>query len=198
MQNTDNDLNNSELNEEIINEALEDIQDQIEDEGLEGLEQDNGFVESDDPQKLISELQEQVMQMQDQSLRAMAEVENIRRRSNEEIIKARKYALEGFAAELLPVRDSLEAALSAEEQSLESLKEGMDLTYKQLTQALERNNLTEIAPEASAKFDPNFHQAISSVPNPDVEKDCIVQVLQKGYKLADRVVRPALVIVSAG
>ncbi|WP_028884749.1 nucleotide exchange factor GrpE, partial [Taylorella asinigenitalis] len=102
------------------------------------------------------------------------------------------------AAELLPVRDSLEAALSAEEQSLESLKEGMDLTYKQLTQALERNNLTEIAPDASTKFDPNFHQAISSVPNSEIEKDCIVQVLQKGYKLADRVVRPALVIVSAG
>ncbi|AFN36269.1 nucleotide exchange factor GrpE [Taylorella equigenitalis] len=167
---------------------------------VEGAVEDGvaSYAEEEDSDKLISELQEQVLQMQDQSLRAMAEVENIRRRSNEEISKARRYALEGFASALLPVRDSLEAALNSENQSLESLKEGMDLTYKQLTQALERNNLTEIQPNEGDKFDPNVHQAISSVPNADITKDGIVQVLQKGYKLADRVVRPALVIVSAG
>ncbi|NEN74998.1 nucleotide exchange factor GrpE [Pelistega sp. NLN82] len=151
-----------------------------------------------DEQQLIGELQEQVLSLKDQVLRAHAEMENIRRRSQEDVTKARKFGTESFAESLIPVKDSLEAALAVEEQAVEHLKEGLETTLRQLISAFERNQLKEIAPNQGDKFDPNIHQAISSVPNPDVEANCIVQTLQKGYTIADRVLRPALVIVSAG
>ncbi|WP_071058205.1 nucleotide exchange factor GrpE [Pelistega sp. MC2] len=149
-------------------------------------------------QKLIGELQEQVLSLKDQVLRAHAEMENVRRRSHEEVTKARKFGIESFAEGLIPVKDSLEAALAVENQSFDALKEGMDTTLRQLTSAFERNYLKEIAPAVGDKFDPNVHQAISSIPNSDVEANGVVQVLQKGYTISERILRPALVIVSAG
>lgn len=145
----------------------------------------------------LSEAQAKVAEYHDQLLRAKAEVENIRRRANEEVTKARKFAVEGFAESLLPVRDSLEAALAQENQSVESFSEGVETTLKQLNSAFERNKLTEIAPVAGDKFDPHVHQSISAIPS-EHPKDTVAQVLQKGYALADRVLRPALVMVSAG
>jgi len=141
--------------------------------------------------------QEQAAQAQDDLLRARAEVENIRRRAQEDVAKARKFGTESFAESLLAVRDSLEAALAAQDQTLESWREGVEVTLRQLTQAFERNSLREVAPEAGEKFDPNIHQAISTVPSGFAE-GMVAQRLQKGYQLAERVLRPALVMVSSG
>jgi molecular chaperone GrpE len=127
-------------------------------------------------------------------LRAKAETENVRRRAQEDIAKASKFAIERFAGELLAVKDSLEAALATDTPSVESMKSGTELTLKQLIAAFDKAKLTELSP-LGEKFDPNFHQAISMVDS-DQEANTVVIVLQKGYLLADRVLRPALVIVS--
>ena len=127
-------------------------------------------------------------------LRARAETENVRRRAQEDITKASKYAVERFAGELLAVKDSLEAALATEAPSVDSLKSGTELTLKQLVAAFEKSNLTEINP-IGEKFDPHFHQAITMV-EADQEANTVVTVLQKGYLIAERVLRPALVIVA--
>lgn len=134
---------------------------------------------------------------QDQLLRTHAEAENVRRRAQEDVSKARKFGIESFAESLVPVKDSLEAALAQADQTLEALREGVEVTLKQLTGAFERNLLKEIAPVQGDKFDPHLHQAISSVPA-EQPANTIVQTLQKGYVIADRTLRPALVIVSAG
>jgi molecular chaperone GrpE len=127
-------------------------------------------------------------------LRAKADADNIRKRARGEVASAYKFAVEGFASELLAVKDSLEAALAAENASVESMRSGVELTLKQLAGVFERFNLTEINPVGS-KFDPHRHQAISTMES-DAEPNTVVQVLQKGYLLHDRVIRPALVMVA--
>jgi len=127
-------------------------------------------------------------------LRAKAEADNIRKRAQADIASAHKFALENFAAELLPVKDSLEAALAAENATTDSMRSGVQLTLKQLAAALERFNVTEVNP-VGQKFDPHRHQAISTQES-DAEPNTVVKVLQKGYLLHERVVRPALVIVA--
>ena len=127
-------------------------------------------------------------------LRAKAETENVRRRAQEDISKAAKFAVERFAGELLAVKDSLEAALAADAPSVDSMKAGSELTLKQLVSAFEKANLNEINP-VGEKFDPHRHQAISMV-EAEQEPNTVVTVLQKGYLLADRVLRPALVMVA--
>jgi len=130
-------------------------------------------------------------------LRAKAEGENIRRRAQEDISKAGKFAVERFAGELLAVRDSLEAALANTNQSAENLRSGVELTLRQLTSAFEKSNLLEINP-VGEKFDPHKHQAISQVEAVDdaTPPNTVITVLQKGYGLFDRIVRPALVVIS--
>jgi len=127
-------------------------------------------------------------------LRAKADADNIRKRARGEITSAHKFAVEGFASELLAVKDSLEAALAAENASVESMSSGVELTLKQLAGVFERFNLAEINP-VGQKFDPHRHQAVSTMES-DAESNTVVQVLQKGYLLHDRVIRPALVIVA--
>ncbi|MFN7695304.1 MAG: nucleotide exchange factor GrpE [Burkholderiales bacterium] len=148
----------------------------------------------------IASLEKRLAEMSDAYLRAKAEGENTRRRAEEDVSKARKFAVEAFAEAMLPVLDSLEAAIALPNASNEQLLEGVHATRRQLTQALERNKVVEINPPAAAKFDPHQHQAISAVPLPaDSEQapNTIVAVLQKGFLIADRVLRPALVTVSA-
>jgi molecular chaperone GrpE len=135
-------------------------------------------------------------ELSDAYLRAKAEAENTRRRAEEEMAKARKFAVENFAESLLPVRDSLEAAIAIPAATPEQLLEGVHATLRQLTSALERNKVVEVNPPAGARFDPHQHQAISVVPAAQ-EPNTVVAVLQKGYTIADRVLRPALVTVSA-
>lgn len=127
-------------------------------------------------------------------LRAKAEGENIRRRAQEDIAKAGKFAAEKFAGELLAVKDSLEAALVTQEQDTAALRSGVELTLRQLIAAFEKSNVKEINP-LDEKFDPHQHQAISQVET-DGEANRVVTVLQKGYALHDRILRPALVVVS--
>lgn len=127
-------------------------------------------------------------------LRAKAETENVRRRALEDIARAGKFAVEKFATELLAVKDSLEAALTNDNQTAENLKAGVELTLKQLAAAFEKSNLVEISP-LGEKFDPHKHQAISQAET-EGEPNQVLSVLQKGYALHDRVIRPALVIVS--
>ena len=144
----------------------------------------------------VAQLQAKVAELQDQYVRGQAEVQNARRRADEEVSKARKFAVEGFADSLLPVLDSLEAGLAVQNATPEQLREGAEATLRQLVSALERNKVIAINPEAGAKFDPAQHQAISMVPA-DQEANTVVTVLQKGYLIAERVLRPALVTVAA-
>lgn len=127
-------------------------------------------------------------------LRAKAETENVRRRAQDDIAKASKFAAEKFAQSMLPVKDSLEAALATENATLESLRQGVELTLKQLISAFQGANVTEVSP-LGEKFDPNKHQAISAI-EADGEPNTVINVLQKGYLLNERVMRPALVVVS--
>lgn len=142
----------------------------------------------------IAELEAQLAEQQAQVLYVKAEGENIRRRAQDDIDKARKFALEKFSGELLSVKDSLDAALAVENATLESFKDGVELTSKQLLSVFEKFNIAQIDP-VGEKFDPNKHQAIGMV-EADQEPNTIVSVLQKGYSLNDRVLRPALVMVA--
>jgi molecular chaperone GrpE len=144
----------------------------------------------------LSELQARLAEINDAFLRARADAENTRRRAEEEMSKARKYAIESFAESLLPVMDSLQAAIAQPDAATAQVLEGVAATLRQLTTALERNKVIEIAPPAGTKFDPRHHQAISVVPA-EQDANTVVAVLQKGYLISDRVLRPALVTVAA-
>ena len=166
------------------------------------------FAESDPltvAQAELAVLKAKSAELADQYLRAQADVQNARRRADDEITKARKFAIEAFAESLLPVADSLEAGLAIKDATVDQLREGealnhlrqgVEATLRQLTSALERNKVIAINPQAGAKFDPHFHQAISVVPS-EFDANTVVAVLQKGYSIADRVMRPALVTVCA-
>jgi len=155
---------------------------------------------ADDAARKLAELEARHAEVSDAYLRAKAEAENARRRAEEEVAKARKFAVEGFADSLLPVKDSLEAAIANPTASAQQVLEGVQATLRQLASALERNKVVEVAPAPGTKFDPHRHQAISVVPAPaDAPQppNTVVAVLQKGYLIADRVLRPALVTVAA-
>lgn len=143
----------------------------------------------------LAQLEAKVLELQDAFMRAKAEGENIRRRAQEDISKAHKFAIESFAESLVPVKDSLEMGLKIETQTVESIKEGVEMTLKQLNSAFEKNRLLEINPQQGDKLDPSKHQAVSMVPA-EQEANTIVTVLQKGYMIADRLLRPALVTVA--
>jgi len=145
-------------------------------------------------EQLLKQAELQAEEHRDAWLRAKADAENIRKRAQIDITNAHKYAIENFSVELLAVMDSLEAALAVENATVENFKSGMELTRKQLTAAFEKFNIKVIDPQGE-KFDPHLHQAISTVDS-DLAPNTVVQVMQKGYVLNDRVIRPALVIVS--
>ena len=144
----------------------------------------------------LAVLQAKSAELADQFLRAKADAENARRRAEDEISKARKFAVESFAESLLPVADSLEAGLAIKDATAAQINEGAQATLRQLIAALERNKVIAINPDSGAKFDPHHHQAISVVPA-EQEANTVVSVLQKGYLIAERVLRPALVTVAA-
>jgi len=146
------------------------------------------------PEARITELEAQLAEAQAAVLYIKAEGENIRRRAMDDIDKARKFALEKFSNELLAVKDSLDAALSIEATDVQSYKDGVQLTTNQLAAVFDKFNIAEINP-LGEKFDPNKHQAISMQENSG-EPNTVFNVLQKGYALNDRVLRPALVMVA--
>ena len=140
----------------------------------------------------LASTEARLAEMHDAFMRAKADGENIRRRAQEDVAKAHKFAVESFAEALVPVKDSLEMALTVDAPTIESLKEGVEMTLKQLSSAFERNRLVEIQPVQGEKLDPMKHQAVAVVPA-DQEANTVVSVLQKGYMIADRLLRPAIV-----
>ena len=165
--------------------------DQNEDQDL-SKENDNEENQEIDSQS--NDLLEQIEDLKNQVLYAKAEAENIRRRSYEETDKTRKFAIEGFSQELLSVKDSLEASLGSDNVDNKILIDGVELTLKQLNAVFEKFNIVEINP-IGEKFDPNEHQAMSMIESKEQESNTVLSVLQKGYKLNDRVIRPAMVSV---
>ena len=143
----------------------------------------------------LAQAELKLSEMQDNFLRAKADGENIRRRAQEDISKAHKFAIESFAESLVPVKDSVEMALKIQTDSVEALKEGIEVTLRQITAAFERNRLLEVSPAVGDKLDPSRHQAVSMVPA-EQDANTVVEVLQKGYMIADRLLRPALVTVA--
>ena len=145
----------------------------------------------------LLEAQAKAAEYMDMALRSRADVENLRKRAQADLAATHKFAIEGFAESLLPVRDSLEMALKVDSPSIDSLREGVEATLRLMSVAFERHKLLAIDP-VGEKFDPNRHQAISMVPTPDVPANHVVAVLQKGFLINDRVLRPAMVAVSSG
>ena len=149
----------------------------------------------------ITALLDQVAEYQDSYLRAKAEVDNIRKRAETEVANARKYALEGFIRELLTVKDSLEIALAVD-QRLDSeasnlgVNEGLELILKQLESVFAKFSVETVEPEVGDKLDPDQHQAMSVEESPDVPSNCVSKVIQKGYSLNNRLLRPAMVVVA--
>jgi molecular chaperone GrpE len=149
-----------------------------------------------DVEKELQEALAKANENYDLYLRAKAETENVRRRAQEDVGKAHKFAVEAFAESLVPVIESLEKATATNNASPDAMREGVELTLRQLRSAFERANLREINP-VGERFDPHWHQAISMVPAPEgVAPNHVVTVLQKGWMIADRVLRPALVTVA--
>ncbi len=144
----------------------------------------------------LSATEAKLAEMHDAFMRAKADAENIRRRAQEDVSKAHKFAIESFAEAMVPVRDSLEMALKVETQTVEAIREGVEMTLKQLTAAFEKNRLIEVMPQPGEKLDPNKHQAVAVVPS-EQEANTVVAVLQKGYMIADRLLRPAIVTAAA-
>jgi len=143
----------------------------------------------------LAEALAQAAQHREAMLRALADAENARKRYRADAANAQKYALERFGEALLPVMDSLEAALANKDASPQALREGVQLTLRQLTQALEKARITAIDPAPGERFDPHRHQAMAAVPS-DSEPNTVVATMQKGYQIHDRILRPALVTVS--
>ncbi len=146
----------------------------------------------------LSELEVQLEEMRDQVLRHQAEVQNVKRRAEQDVEKARKYALERFCNELLPVVDSLEMAILSEppdQEDSESIIKGVKLTLKMFVDTLAKFNLEQLNPEGEP-FDPKLHQAVSMVENNEVEPNTVLSVMQRGYILSGRLIRPAMVVVS--
>ena len=162
-------------------------------------EGDRGRAESAEPrvaelEAKLAAAQAEIEKLRDDWLRARAEIDNVRRRGEDDVAKAHRYGIEGFAAALLAVKDSLDAALVVENVSVESFQQGVELTARQLDAVFEKFAIRPIVPEGE-KFDPHRHQAIGQVPS-EREPGTVVSVLQKGYLLNDRVLRPALVTIS--
>ena len=171
--------------------TLEEVNADIEAELLDALDKEPEQSETE-------QLQQQVAGANDQVLRVQAEMQNLRRRAERDVENAHKYALDKFAPELLPVVDNLERALAtidAEDPAQKSVAEGIELTLKTFVDVLVRFKVEAVDP-AGQPFDAEFHQAVSMVPNPDLEPNTVMDVFQKGYTLNGRLLRPAMVVVS--
>lgn len=183
------------------NEPLED--ESNEEEILEGMLEEEGSEESSEPlselenlQQQLEEAQQKVKENWETALRAQAETDNVRKRAVKDVESAHKYSMEKLVNQFLPVKDSLELGLNAADQAdVASLVEGMELTLKTFTTALEKLGVSIVDPKGE-KFDPEQHQAMTMIDSPDVESGMIIDVMQKGYLLKDRLIRPAMVIVS--
>ena len=172
-----------------------------ENSNLEQVNDAGDSSESSDSSDELALAQEEIAKLKDSFLRAMAEQDNIRRRSEKDVTNSRKFAVEGFAKELLNVRDSLNLACSIEleaeaDEAVKRIHEGVEITLKQLDSAFAKFALVEVAPVVGEKLDPNIHQAMSMVESEEVESGHILNVIQVGFTLHERLLRPAMVVVA--
>ena len=179
----------------------EPVSTQAEDSNLEQEVDGDSPAESPDPVHDLVLAQAEIVKLKDSFLRAKAEQDNIRRRSEKEVANSRKFAVEGFAKELLNVRDSLSLACSIEldsdaDEAVKSIREGVEITLKQLDSVFAKFALVEVAPEVGDKLDPNIHQAMSMVESDEVASGHILNVIQAGFSLHERLLRPAMVVVA--
>ncbi|MBT5166162.1 MAG: nucleotide exchange factor GrpE [Nitrosomonadales bacterium] len=163
-------------------------------ESKQNVKEEQDLAKNEDQEESLDKLKEKIAELEAAVLYAKAETENFRKRSIDEMDKARKYAIENFATEILLVKDSLDAALMVDESSIENYKEGIELTSKQLISVFEKLNIKEVDPKGDV-FDPNFHEAMTMVES-DQDANTVISVMQKGYTLNERVLRPALVTVA--
>jgi molecular chaperone GrpE len=165
------------------------------DQNTESETEDTSVSSVEQLQQALQEAQEKSSEHWDLYTRSVAELENVKRRAEKDVQSAHKFALEKFSQDLLAVKDSLELGLSTEDADADKLREGTDLTLKMLSQVLEKFNIVEINPVGES-FDPNHHQAMTMQPSNEYEPNTVIAVMQKGYLLNDRLLRPAMVIVS--
>ncbi|MBY5943042.1 nucleotide exchange factor GrpE [Halomonas sp. DP5N14-9] len=181
---------------EAVEGELEDIVDKAEDEAQAEAVEGGDNPEAEVLAARVEELEQSVTEAKDQALRAAAEAQNVRRRAEAEAEKARKFALEKFIKDLLPVVDSLEKALEAMgEDASEVHREGVSMTLKMQLDVLAKFGVEIVEPQGEP-FDPQYHEAMAMVPNPEVDPNTVIDVMQKGYVLNGRLVRPAMVVVS--
>lgn len=183
--------------ENVENEEFEEVNAAGEEIAPEILDQANEAVGND---AKIEELEAQLATMKDALLRSAADLENTRKRSEKELQDVGKYAISSFAKDMVNVLENLERTISAipDEEKESPLFKGVELTHKELENALERRDIKQVAPQKGERFDHNLHQAMSQVEDPSVESGCIVQVMQTGFVIHDRLLRPAMVVVSKG
>jgi molecular chaperone GrpE len=176
--------------------AVEEIKPEVHDAEAEMLEEEEALVEAEE--RLVEQIN-QAQQKADENwellLRTKAEMENLRRRTQKDLESAHKFGTEKLVSELLPIMDSIELGLSIEDSSVESIREGMGLTMNMVSQLFEKFNIEAIDPDKE-KFDPELHQAMSMQPTDEFEPNTVITVMQKGYRLNGRLVRPAMVMVS--
>ncbi|MFU8764089.1 MAG: nucleotide exchange factor GrpE [Haliea sp.] len=187
----DSEQNKPETEESPASEMAAEVADSVTADAAQG---DNDAT----PEELMAKLEEDLNAARDAALRAQADAQNIKRRAEQDVDKARKFALESFCKELLPVVDNLERTLAVtagHDESVKPIIEGVELTLKSFTDALRKFNIEPVDPQGEP-FDPQLHQAMSLVENPDAEPNTVIAVMQKGYTLNARLVRPAMVMVS--
>lgn len=185
--------------EDRKDEATEEVSEQTGDPEAQSAEQPEQQAEAGDE---VTALREQLDKQKEDMLRLQAEMQNVRRRAEIDVEKAHKFALEKFVKELLPVVDSMEKAVESteghevhNEEVVQRIKEGVDMTLSMFNGALEKFNVQQVNP-VGEPFDPQLHEAMSMVPSPDAEPNSVIAVMQKGYTLNDRLVRPAMVMVA--
>ena len=201
----ESDINNRDIknpaDRDALKRAADDFLKQRKEEAKAEVEDDQVADEGADP---VAAMQAENDELKDQVLRLAAEMENLRRRTARDVADARAYSVANFARDMLQVSDNLNRALQAipegareKDTGLNALAEGVEMTERAMMAALERNGVKKIEPEGQ-KFDPNFHQAMFEIPNTDVPNNTVQQVVQAGYVIGDRVLRPAMVGVSKG
>ena len=184
-----------------MSSSNEELKQSAENERLEDMEEEMAFAEQEivkSEEHLLEQIEQAEKKAQENwelMLRTRAEMENLRKRTEKDLENAHKYGMEKFVNEMLPVKDSMEMGLAAEDVTVESLHEGMKLTMNMFNTTFEKLNVKEINP-LNEPFDPELHQAMTMVPNPDMEPNTVMDVMQKGYTLNGRLIRPAMVVVS--
>ncbi|GAA6137261.1 nucleotide exchange factor GrpE [Arenicella sp. 4NH20-0111] len=195
-------MNDAENKDEIIDSAQAEAETSTESNSESSIDVENENIDVEVDELTELELaQHEIAKLKDAFLRAKAEEDNVRRRAEKEVANSRKFAVEGFAKEMLNVYDSLKLATNNEpaedaDETVKSIYEGSKITLSQLNSAFAKYSLKEIAPEVGSKLDPNIHQAMSMVESEDIDPGCIITAIQSGFELHDRLLRPAMVIVA--